>query len=810
MKTDDIFEALTDIDDKYIANAHPAADTDQIMVAAPAPKKPLWKTLVPIAACLAVLCAAGAFGAKYYTERLRSNPSESGSASFSQLAAYTQKVTRIDIPDDGSEAGFTMEEFPAFDFKVSQKSVNATFKTTPEMDIAIANQLFDEDEKIHILNLYLADLDGDGKREICATIYDAEKGEGIMVHDFDDGLMNDAENSGVIVDLAKGSLYSLPSDGKEFEYSLEEEDGVLKAVKTVWQPAEMSMIPNEISREPLTLDMMMRIPKATDFKQIAIPRTGVPNDFTMEEFPTYYFTATSNKIILNGAAMNNVDVPIISGDSIENLYLCDLNGDGRRELCATVLNDGIRSVDVVNFAKYKWYTLQGSNGHDLRRSYSLEAENEKLKLVVNNHAGSCLTVTSEPLSLDMLTPILSNTGVIKIDTEKTFKLVEFPDKTFEITKHSIVMSDITTPDAMIRPVISGIEYYLADLNGDGNHEICCWGSIGSGIVSSYITVYDIANDEFYYFKAERPSDKWFSLDVKDGELYAVTSEYYVDEKELSREPLSLDILEKVEKSDTAYEEIPLFYDQTFIMDDFPGFSFTVNTTYDYTQFSFRWGSNGVSNHVNSVYLYDIDGDGKREIAMNCPFAGNGCIRVYGFMDNGEIGEAVYFEDGGCWLNGDENGTLMYYTNDKIEPFKFSKSDLKPSLAQGYSYQLLDWDHTLDFSGIAPVFNVYDMTIKDRTLKITCKDEVLFDSGIQLIDLYSIPDKENHSLILVFTTEHDGGTVSALKISEKDVAKVHHFEKGVTLKPTTDELLLVNADGSEKPFDFPETGNEPLQ
>lgn len=796
MKTDDIFEALTDIDDKFIANAHPSAEADTVMVAAPAPKKPMWRTLVPIAASIAVLCAAGVFGAKYYTERLRSDPSESGSASFNQLSVSAQNVMKIDIPDDGSEAVFTMEEFPEFSFRVSNKAVTGVLKTPPEIDIVIENSLFDD--TIGINDLYLADLNGDGKRELCASVYEAHKGHGIMVNDFSD-------------ESKDGTLYTLPTD-ENFEYSLAEEDGVLKAVKTVWQPSYSSTIPNELSRETLTLDMMTRMNNATEFKKISIPRSGVPNDFPMEEFPKFVFTATHNSVLLNGYEMNGVDNPIISGDSIEDLYLCDLNGDGNRELCATVINNGIRSVVVEDFMNSKQYTLQGVQNSMYRHEYNLAAAGNELKLVERHHAGDLL-VSDTTLTLEMMTPILSNnaTAVTKIDVEKKFKPAEFPDKTFEVTKNSIFMSDITTPDAMIRSVINGMEYYLTDLNGDDMREIISWGSIGSGIVSDYIEVYDIANDERYMYVGGTMKE-WLSLDVNDGALYAVTRGYQ-DNKETSRKPLSLDILKKVEKSDTAFEEVPLVLDQTFTMEDFPGFSFTVDTTYDYPQFTFNWNNNGVSNHVNSVYLCDIDGDGKREIALNCPFAGNGCIRVYGFMDNGEMGEAVYFEDGGCWLNEGENGALMYYTNDKIEPFIFSKSDLKPTFAQNYFYQLLDWDHTLDFTEILPELGAYDVTIEERTLKISRRGgETIFDSGIGLQDLYSIPDMENNSVVLLYITESVGGSdsmVGAVKLSEKSAVR-YDFEKGVSIKPITDELLLVNADGIEEPFKFPESGTKPLQ
>lgn len=809
MKTDDIFEAITDIDDKFLDEARQTDFSgDQPIVVRPAPRKPLWKTLVPIAACIAVLCAAGTLGVKYFKNRPRSETSEGSNASFSYLGASTQKVSRIEIPEDGSEVRFTMDEFPAFDFRASNNFVWSVLKTTPETDAVFENSLFHKNASVQ--DIYLADLNGDGKREICATVYEAEKGQSIMVCDFADGL----NEEGIVVDTIANSLYSLPSMAWEYEYALAAEDGILKAVKTEWQPMYASTIPNEISREPLTLDMMSRINASYEFKEVTIPLPGARNDFVMEEFPDYGFTATYEGILLNGYKINAVDVAIISGDYVENLFLCDLNGDGRRELCATVVNDGVRSVDVIDFANNdKWYTLQGKAREEyyLEKETYLDTGNEHLMSVFREDNGDCCLETHDPLSLDKMTPVLSNNGLTKLEDEKQFKLAEFPDKTFEIIDGKIVMDDVKAPAGTMRnSVIGGMEYYLTDLNGDGKREICAWGSIGSGIDYRYIVVYDIANDE-RYVKAGMALENLISLDVNDGVLYAVTNEYHPDsDKEISREPLTLDILEKVSKSDTAYEEIPLFIDQTFTKEDFPGVEFTVDTTTEVPTFRFDWESSSIANNVNRVFLYDADGDGKREICLNCPFAGNGIIRVYSYMDNGEMGCAVYYEDGGCWLGGGEKGTLKYYTNDKIEPFKFSKSDLKPTFAQSYSYELLGWDHTLDFSEIAPVFGTYNISIKDRTLKINGKsadseNDVLFDSGAQLSELYTMYDKEERTLTFVFTCE-ETGNVSALKVSERNTAEIYHYEKGVTLKPTKDELLIVNPDGSEEPFKFPENSD----
>lgn len=810
MKTDDIFEAITDIDDKFLEEAQPTDfNDDRPVIARPAPRKPLWKTLVPIAACIAVLCAAGTLGVKYFKNRPRSETSEGSNASFSQLGASTQKVSRIEIPEDGSEVRFTMDEFPAFDFRASNNSVWSVLKTTPETDAVFENSLFLFHKNARVQDIYLADLNGDGKREICATVYEAEKGQSIMVCDFADGL----NEEGTVVDTIANSLYSLPSMAWEYEYALAAEDGILKAVKTEWHLPPVSTAPKELSRESLTLDMMVRINASYEFKEVTVPLPGARNDFVMEEFPDYNFTATYEGVLLNAYMMNAVDVAIIRGDPMENLFLCDLNGDGRRELCATVVNDGVRSVDVIDFANDKWYRLQGKAREEyyLEKEAYLDTGNEHLMSVFREDNGDCCLETHDPLSLDKMMPVLSNTALTKLENEKQFKMAEFPDKTFEIIDGKIVMDDINAPEGTMRnSVVGGIEYYLTDLNGDGKREICTWNSIGSGIVSTYLNVYDIANNERYVLGCDVMKSV-VSLDVQDGVLYAVTSEYYPDsDKEISREPLTLDIMKKLTKTDTAYEEIPLFIDQTFTKEDFPGVKFTVDTSTEVPTFRFGWESSSIANNVNRVFLYDADGDGKREICLNCPFAGNGIIRVYSYMDNGEMGCAVYYEDGGCWLGEGENGTPEYYTNDKIEPFKFSKSDLKPTFAQSYSYELLGWDHTLDFSEIAPVFGTYNISIKDRTLKINgisadSENDVLFDSGAQLSELYTMYDKEERTLTFVFTCEVTGN-VSALKVSERKTAEIYHYEKGVTLKPTKDELLIVNPDGSEEPFKFPENSD----
>ncbi len=256
-------------------------------------------------------------------------------------------------------------------------------------------------------------------------------------------------------------------------------------------------------------------------------------------------------------------------------------------------------------------------------------------------------------------------------------------------------------------------------------------------------------------------------------------------------------------------EVPLTLDLTFTLPDFEGFEFKVDANLEHPMFNFNWGKNGSlgsGNNVNNVYFSDLDGDGQREIILNTPFVGDGCVRVYGFMDNGEMGKAVYFENGGCQLV-ESNGILNYKAKNSGErKFEFSRSDLKPIFMQGYSCELLDWDHTLDYSEIMfdETFKLFNITITNRTLKIDCKGELLFDPEHKLGELYTLPDVENHSLIFVFTNE-DNGKVGALKFTLSNPGQsfvLYYFEENITLKPAADKLLIVHEDGTEEPFEFP--------
>lgn len=634
MKTDDIFEALTDIDDKLIAAADPIGQNDGPMIVRPAPRKPLWKTLVPVAACLAVLGLGGAFGLRYLGERPKAETS-----------------------DDTNMSGYSSSS-------------------------------------------------GNGESSNDTSI-----------------------NKGLGLEEVK-----LSSD----------------------------------------------------------------NRFGMEEFPRYDLKKTDNSVLLNGYEMNAVDMPIITADSIGAMYLYDVNGDGRRELCATVMINGVMRVEIVDLANLAFYKSPAK--WDMTCLKLDQKDGEKyLKLYNKNQDGDAIEEMTEELSLDSMMRILSNSVPIKIDEDGWFGLAEFPELEFYVKNDVLIMGDSST-NTMKKVVMSGIEFYLADLNGDGYRELCSWQSLGSGIEQRFVQVYDIANNETY-LRGSKPYADQPRLELENGELQFVTNEYGGDNV-ISREPLDLKKLEKLPNNGKPrYEEVPLIIDQKFTLPDYDGFTFTVDTSSpNYHDFIFKYGSNCVQNAVERVFLCDLDGDGKREIVMSCPFVGNGCIRVYGFMDNGEMGEAMYFEDGGSWIATNGTDDLLYATqSNEPQPLKFSKTDLVPPFTS-YSYEILGWDHIMYYDKILPWCARYTVMVDSGALVIKNAGKTVFDS-MGLDQLFSIRDEEGSSLTFVLKNKYDG-TIGAIKLTEKSVVR-YYFDRDISIKPTAKGLMLVNADGTETPFALPE-------
>ena len=631
MKKDDIFEALTDIDDKFIAAAHQYDLGDGPVVVYPAPKRPVWKTLVPVAACLAVLCTAGAFGARYIKGMITEAP----------------------------------------------------------------------------------------------------------------------ENT---------------SDDRVFSQSGENNNSLSMA-------------------------------EAPALEEVRVYPTGAKNEFTMEEFPDSTFTLTYRGISLKGRNADADDVPLISADYMDNLFLCDMNGDGKRELCATVQNGGVQSVEILEFASGDRYISDRKN----KLSY-LYTENETLVMCEEiPNVDDRMLVSDGSRAFDRLTRVFSNSSkAVRIDGAadgQVFELAEFPDLYFEI-RDDVILKGYNYSETMISSVVSGAELYLADLNGDGKREICALSGMNTSADSydlrKFITVYDVENDETYF--------NYFD-NVK---VESVNGVIVLANDNANSSVLTLDLLMKLQKPD--YEAVPLTFDHVFTLPDFEGFTFTVDASTKHPTFCFGWENNSksVGNTPDRAYLCDLDGDGRREIIVYNYYDDLSCLRIYGFMDNGEVGSVIYYEKDHQLAESD--GKLIYETaGGETKPIGFSKSDLIPNFAQSYT-EILSWDHTMDLTEIFPWSGKYGFSIDNRRFQVTSGGETVFDSGVELEELYRIHDEENDRIYFAFKVMYNGA-VGLLELTENS-ANSFYLNNGASLKPTNDVLFVVTDHGS-KTFALPEQFNDIL-
>lgn len=733
MRIDDIFEAMTDIDDRFIEAARPLEPmelygADQVVPAKKAPRRARWKTIVPAAACVAAVLTTTAIGGKYLYTKSLSAASESKTFWYPEMGKYivsekitnnTEKLTYAFTTSGAHYERWDDESYYAKDFdELAAKS-----------DLIVAGQFVDlphqaqDPQKIHVSG------------------HDSVRvGNGIVIDETDiTGPMEDA------------CMFNYLRVGRVLKGDVKADDYLL------------------INQET------------------SINTNG--ND--------YYIVFAYDRL-----------TPMLKGD--EWIYFLQETEDGY--------------YIPVNGAQGR-YPMPNNNNVDFS-----EADGKIDEFSTCSNAAPARNEIYAEL-LDRLNradkPKIEQIGVPG-ESFNTFAVEEFPDVEFNVSRLGVSANDADVFDMKDDETLENL--YLADLNGDGKRELCATiGGENSAVVQKRVAVRDYANDLYYTLGNELDCTIYgqnsYSLSIDTGTIYTnsdVNNEpvWIPEDNEVlvvnctvwespdcvltSIRELTLDMM-KLDDTSLPLWEVPLIGNTPFTLPDFEGFEFEVDTSFVNPQFDFHWGESSCSsNVVNKVYFCDIDGDGRREIIMNCPFVDDGCIRVYGFMDNGEMGEAFYFENGGCRLV-ELNGKLVYKTQDDEHAFEFSRSDLKPIFAQSYSYEPMGWDHTINFGEIVPMASRYNIRIEDRTLEIAYGGETIFSSKHKLGELYSIPDGKNNSLVLVFTNAEDN-TVSAVKLSERS-RYLYRFNESITLKPTADELLIVREDGSEEPFVFPDDDSQ---
>lgn len=333
----------------------------------------------------------------------------------------SQKVTSIarelgldqSCPADAS-IEIEMGEFEGVIFGINTGNYSLYIRTAKSSEISpiIGNIA----ERVEFCAAYLCDLNGDGKREICAG--------------FSVGL-NNIFNAILALDYANDKLYILSDFGKsgnfEHDYFLQERNGELEYLKT---PPAWSSNPNN-ETGTLTLDIMTeyvsdddpssepepsseKVFKIMDLKDgYSDYLTEMPLVFDMEEFPDISFERDPTGDFSDALYLKEGEKSrrLLSCARINSIYLCDLNEDGNREICAAIdvsawdyrIGAGVicPSIAVIDYANNNSYLLFTQEKNEERNcDYTLKAMNDILFLErIDPQTGA--SMSSESLTLDI-------------------------------------------------------------------------------------------------------------------------------------------------------------------------------------------------------------------------------------------------------------------------------------------------------------------------------------------------------------------------------------------------------------------------
>lgn len=285
------------------------------------------------------------------TIKLLSDPNDTSSGITERLVEFT-----IEIADENSEVkpdeveeeieqiysgsmnmgtvDWKMEEFPGVTFRCDGMNVSALTEGVKDengKELYAVQNLYDG---MPVMDVYLVDLNLDGKREIISMV---AYGSGIVDEHIE------------AYDFANNVHYTL-EDRMYYDYSLKFEDGKLLVVKRRYNESEV------MNEQTLTFNMLWGQPVETPVAIIAELENTGPVSWTMEEFPNVTFSADSTSI---NAEKDGKKKLLYKDVTVENVLLCDLNGDGKREIVSQMRKtaDGTVGVRMYDYANGKCYEL---------------------------------------------------------------------------------------------------------------------------------------------------------------------------------------------------------------------------------------------------------------------------------------------------------------------------------------------------------------------------------------------------------------------------------------------------------------------
>ena len=749
MKISRISQALGSISDEFSREAIEEFDTKSAKINNTVPEKPRVireekSRKTPFVIALAGLCAAAAIAVPLVLKNVEKNALLSGAAS-------SAAVEKLGYDLDGSEDyreykfEFTMPEYEGVDFECTHYQITANGEV-------IASGM-------PILQVYLADLNGDGRREIvCYT-----------------GCSGNMSNVINVCDYSEKQLYILFSRGIESWLDLFENNGEL------WVRESEYRTKNVLSEKKLEISDMKKIDgsfenaKAEKIFDNDNFKSNVSEDdisFTVPEFADVSFEWTRQKVTANGET-------IAEGMYIYQVYLADLNGDGLREIVTSSSWSSAfapESIGIYDYANRRFYVMHTS---DYFNTLSLYINNNELWVREKDYLGNNvlrdkklemsdvkLYKNGPEVSADEMysgfEPELSDDISIAVNAEKVRLYVNGG-------KLSAV-SDKENPNVNIFSIkfdTAKAENFAFVINEDGTYQTFSGDNLSKeeilrkcpaaafGLMWQYKNGGDevsalLENDKIHAFNASHDSSKgtlrtyeyWFALDSEIARSF----------EEFTQEGCSGGIRLK-DNGNGTYSMITAPYNSEEVSefptsDDISAILENVrNSLIEKTSLS----ADEAKYYVQNYACYDLDFDGEAEVLVVNTF---GSPAVHVFERNGTTYEessvfpmkALEYTGYKLELNPYQNGDERYYYFRFFSGGGTMEADVLGAIKQtesGYEMEYLYSWGTLDYKGIPePVkkefyrkgWDKYDLALADSNPNDIPKEElaaILKNYGITL-------------------------------------------------------------------------------
>lgn len=567
MKTDDFFEALSEIDDELIANARPVRSPEEVVIR----RAPLWKTIsgyAAAAACVAALAVGGIFGIKYLAGRNAVTPPASGASddvsySKSDCMAYTP----AEYP---SEAKYVYEgDYSELKYSYMiavDAEVYSSYK-----ELAALSDLIVSGQFTHIAR-QTADPDipyASSEEMSFNTFYIDQVVKG-------DKKSGDAIAIGQFCTVHEGMIYAASMApmvcGDKWIYFLKEADGYYMPVSEVQGRYPIPFNQNKTLKGCGEYGYYGNNNRIDYQSAVYLQTLGEFGQAVTQDFDGVILSVMTDKnsykqgeeIKVTATVLNTTDKPIglympVQGENSHTeistrigraeRYLPDISVSGGFDTAVDthIVKPGEDYVQEMTFGTfYRYYEeredampgiYKGTAGISLvgdpndtdskHTSYKIEFE---------------LEITGDKNIQPPVETIADYYGGQMPEDSIKFTMPEFPGTEFEYRSGGVFANGEWLFGGS--PVYN---VYLCDLNGDGNREIisCCHGTDYKYIESDRIKVCDYADGGKLYYYADDPFFYDDHLTIKDGSLIAVrtTKPGYSNEPEDILQPLTFDSLE---------------------------------------------------------------------------------------------------------------------------------------------------------------------------------------------------------------------------------------------------------------------------